>query len=154
MLAQRGQEEEPAAGAQLLELVRVGVERPQQARGEGHRGGAVGEEGGVAGRGVVWWVCMDVCVGCEYMPWFCMCRFKCIFKADLFFICTHVLKNVLTYRCASSCASRTQAGRLHAVRGRSGAAHSLTLLLPQLLVVVAPSLSVGVCIRTMAYMIG
>ena len=72
MLAQRGQEEEPAAGAQLLELMRVGVERPQQARGEGHRGGAVREEGGVAGRCVV---CMygRVC-GCGYMSWFRTCR--------------------------------------------------------------------------------
>lgn len=55
MLAQRGQEEEPTTRPHLLQLMRVGVECPQQARGEGDGGGAVREEGGVA----VQRVCVD-----------------------------------------------------------------------------------------------
>ena len=54
VLEQGREEEEAAAGAQFLQLVGVGVERPQEAGSERDGGGAVGEEGGVPGM-ERWW---------------------------------------------------------------------------------------------------
>jgi hypothetical protein len=204
VLAEGGKEEQPAARPHLLKLVRVGVERPQQAGGQRDGLGAVGEEGrvpvGVVFGGFWKWVrsgSIDRSSDQSINRWrgsACGSHMHTSTHTPHPQIqtpnrdTTHIqaqnspppppqttqtqtqkkrstnpppqITNIDTkqgtYRRASVCASRTHAGRLQAVKGSKGKAHSLTAAAIDMVVVVEEEeeeeeRGPGGCMRAMAY---